>query len=95
MDAGNASDSSLEEEDAAKAKAAVAKAKEDAEAEALKKKKRRPWEKPWKAKDGSVIERPTQKKKKFRYESKAERSIARMKQKSKNSAAAKSRKGAE
>ncbi|EGP86198.1 uncharacterized protein MYCGRDRAFT_18396, partial [Zymoseptoria tritici IPO323] len=64
MEAGNASDSSLEEEDAAKAAAA----------------------KPWKGKDGKVIERPTQKKKKFRYESKAERSMTRMKQKSKNSA---------
>ncbi|SMQ52331.1 unnamed protein product [Zymoseptoria tritici ST99CH_1A5] len=94
MEAGNASDSSLEEEDAAKAAAAVAKAKEAAEAEALRKKKKRPWEKPWKGKDGKVIERPTQKKKKFRYESKAERSMTRMKQKSKNSAQAKQRKSA-
>jgi ribosomal RNA-processing protein 17 len=96
MDAGNASDSSLEEEDAAKAAAAAKKAAEDAEAEALKRKKKRPWEKPWKGKDGKVIERPTQKKKKFRYESKAERSMTRLKQKSRNSAAAKSRRaGAE
>lgn len=49
------------------------------------KKKKRPWDNTG---DGGV----KKKKQKFRYESKAERSLARSKQKSKNSKAAKERK---
>lgn len=82
-------DDELEREGLAKKLAA-----ETAQAEkeyAEKNRKLKPWEKPrW---DGK--EKKKNKVKKFRYETKAERSISRMKQKSKNSSQAKARRGRE
>lgn len=77
----------LEAEGRAK-KAAAEEAAKEAERVA-KARKLRHWEKPrWDGKE-------KKKKPKFRYESKAERAVGRMKQKSKNSAAAKARRGKE
>ncbi|KAL9528385.1 hypothetical protein SMMN14_07781 [Sphaerulina musiva] len=83
-----AMDESEDEEEVAAKKAAekahYAKIEEEKAAELAAKRKKRPW-----LKDGA--EKP--KKKKFRYESKAERSLTRQKQKSKSSKAAKERRG--
>lgn len=80
-------DDELEAEGRAKKEAADKEREEKEKAE--KSRKLKPWEKPrWDGKE-------KKKKPKFRYESKAERAVGRMKQKSKNSKAAKERRGKE
>lgn len=80
-------DDELELEGLAKKAAAEEAAREREKAE--KSRKLKPWEKPrWDGKE-------KKKKPKFRYETKAERAVGRMKAKSKNSKAASARRGAE
>lgn len=79
-------DTQADSEDQAKA-AAAAKAKEDA-LKAGTDKKKRIWTR---EKPGNGVSKVKPKKKKFRYESKAERKVTRQKQNSKNTAAAKER----